>query len=242
MTDKKLLGKIEPSRVRMLDKPRADDALLQGLRSLGEDASAIVSDVLDEMGIVGALPASEFRPTMPGSVVVGRALTLRNEMAAAPAHDGAKRHVNGMAEIEAHNLAEQDDVLVIQGVSGISNMGGISSQIAKRQGEIGAVVEGGVRDVSHSRRVGFPMWSTELTPITGKWRIETVEINGTVRLRGVVVQPGDIVLADDTGVCFVPLAHAAEVLKRALARQRAEEQRCAAIDTGIPIRDLPKPA
>jgi 4-hydroxy-4-methyl-2-oxoglutarate aldolase len=242
MTNKTLLGKIDPVKVRVLEKPRADDAVLDGFRRLGEDATSIISDVLDEMSIVGALAASEFRPTMPGSMIVGRALTVRNEMAGVSPHDAARQHVNSMAEIEAHNLAEPDDVLVIQGVPGISNMGGISSQIAKRQGELGAIVEGSVRDVGHSRRVGYPMWSTGVTPITGKWRIETVEINGAVRLRDVVVHPGDIVIADDSGVCIVPLAQATEVLARSLARQRAEEHRCTAIDAGVAIRDLPKPA
>ena len=98
-----------------------------------------------------------------------------------------------MAEFEAHNLATPGDVLVIDGVSGMSNMGGISAQTGKRQGEVGAIVWGGVRDVGHSRSVDYPIWSTELSAVTGKWRLQTIEINGPVEIGGVRVEPGDLV-------------------------------------------------
>lgn len=150
--------------------------------------------------------------------------------------------LNKMAEFEAHNLALPGDVIVIDGVAGISNMGGISPQTGKRQGEAGAIAAGGVRDVAHSRRVGYPIWSTEVTPITGKWRIETVEINGEVEIGGVRVAPGDIVLADDTGVCFIPRCRAAEVLELASKKAAAEEAKCGAIDARGPVPDLPRNA
>src|SRR5438132_5441962 len=95
-----------------------------------------------------------------------------------------------MAEFEAHNLAQQGDVLVIQGVADVSNMGGISAQTGKRQGEIGAIVQGGVRDIVHSRALDYPVWASDITPVTGKWRIETVEINGPVQIGEVRVAAG----------------------------------------------------
>jgi regulator of RNase E activity RraA len=144
-----------------------------------------------------------------------------------------------MAEFEAHNLARPGDVVVIDGVAGVSNMGGISSQTGKRSGEEGAIVWGGVRDVAHSRSVGYPMWSTEVTPVTGKWRIQTVEINGDIEIGDVRVSPGDLVLADDTGVCFVPASRAVEVLEMARVKSAAEEAKCAAIDAGVPVPGRP---
>ena len=53
------------------------------------------------------------------------------------------------------------------------------------------------------------------------------------------VAPGDIVFADDTGVCFIPRARAAEVLALAAAKVAAEERKCQAIDEGVPVPDLP---
>ena len=203
------------------------------------DATGIVSDVMDELGIPGVIGASVLKPTLAGARIVGPALTVRNIVQREHVYETARRHVNKMAEFEAHNLARPGDVVVIDGVPGISNMGGISAQTGKRQGEAGAIVFGGVRDVAHSRRVGYPVWATEITPVTGKWRIETIEINGEIEVAGIRVTPGDIVLADDTGVCFIPRARAAEVLELAKQKSAAEEAKCKAIDAGVPVADLP---
>jgi regulator of RNase E activity RraA len=140
-----------------------------------------------------------------------------------------------MAEFEAHNLAEDGDVLVIQGVPGVSNMGGISATTGKRAGERGAIVMGGVRDIAQSRAVRYPVWANEITPVTGKWRLETVEINGTVMIGDVQVAAGDLVIADDTGVCFIPRANIMEVLEACEKKQKGEDDRVDAIARGVPV-------
>ena len=238
MAEKKLTGKIARERICLMEAPRPPSGIIEGLRALG-DASGIISDVMDELGIIGVVGASVLKPTVAGSCIVGPALTVRNILQREHVYEAARRHVNKMAEFEAHNLALPGDIVVIDGVAGISNMGGISAQTGKRQGEAGAIVFGGVRDVGHSRRVGYPIWASEITPVTGKWRIETVEINGEVVVAGVRVAPGDIVLADDTGVCFIPRVRAAEVLALARQKSAAEEVKCKAIDDGVGVADLP---
>ena len=238
MSEKKLTGKIMRERIRLMETPPPPEGLIEGYRALG-DASGIVSDVMDELGITGVVGASLLKPTISGSCIVGPALTVRNIVQREHVYEAARRRVNKMAEFEAHNLARPGDIVVIDGVAGISNMGGISAQTGKRQGEAGAVVFGGVRDVGHSRRVGYPIWATEVTPVTGKWRIETVEINGEIVVAGIRVAPGDIVLADDTGVCFIPRVRAAEVLALAMQKSAAEAAKCKAIDDGVHVADLP---
>jgi 4-hydroxy-4-methyl-2-oxoglutarate aldolase len=177
-------------------------------------------------------------PTIPGRIVVGPALTVRNILQRGDPIEAARQHLNRMAEFEAHNLAQEGDVLVIQGVGHVSNMGGISAQTGKRQGEIGAIVHGGVRDVAHSRAIGYPIWASDLTPVTGKWRIETVEINGPVQIGETLVAPGDLVIADDTGVCFIPRDVVLEVLDAAEQKAKAEAVRCKAIDDGVSVPDI----
>ncbi|MET4576880.1 RraA family protein [Ottowia thiooxydans] len=237
--DIRLTGKIDKSRIRHMSVPRASEEVLAGYRAL-EDASGVISDVMDRLGIPGVVGASVLKPTIGGKSIVGTALTVRNVLQHGHEYEAAKKVANRMAEFEAHNLAQPGDVLVIQGVAGVSNMGGISAQTGKRHGEVGAIIMGGIRDVAHSRAVDYPVWASEITPRTGKWRIETMEINGDVEIAGVRVSCGDLVYADDTGVCFVPIARAAEVLALAEKIAAAEEIKCQAIDAGVHIADLPK--
>ena len=236
--DKRLTGRIAPERIRMMAVPRPPQGVVERFMALG-DPSGVVADAMDELGVPpGVIGASILRPTMPGTTIVGPALTVRNILQRVNPLDGAKHHANKMAEFEAHNLATPGDVLVIQGVANISNMGGISAQTGKRQGEAGAIVMGGIRDIAHSRAVGYPLWSSEISPVTGKWRLETVEINGEIEIGGVRVEPGDLVVADDTGVCFIPRDRIMEVLELAEKKAKAEDLRCKAIDGGIPVPDL----
>jgi len=234
MPDKKLTGRIAVDRIRMQSTPKPPEGAVERFLALGE-CTSLISDVMDELGIPsGTIGASILKPTLPGTLVIGPALTVRNiRQRSDPLRAGT--HVNRMAEFEAHNLAEDGDVLVISGVSGMSNMGGISSYTGQRQGERGAIVMGGVRDVRHSRSIGYPVWASEITPVTGKWRLETVEINGEIQMADVRVNPGDLVVADDTGVCFIPRADIMRVLELCEKKKNAENKRIEAITQGVPV-------
>ena len=234
---KKTLGKLSDNAFGMIDLPVLPSDLLAGFRAL-PDLTGIVSDAMDELGIVGTVPAALLTPRDPSARLVGRALTVRNVAASAPVPDKVKAGVSGLGEIEAHNLAEPGDVIVIQGVDFCSNLGGISATIGHRQGEIGAIVDGGVRDVDHSRGIGYPIWSRSVSPITGKWRVETIAINQPVMICGIAVDPGDLVLADETGVCFIPRERGAEVLQRAQRNVTAERLREEKIASGAPVSEL----
>jgi 4-hydroxy-4-methyl-2-oxoglutarate aldolase len=239
--EKRLTGRIAPERIRLMKTPRPPDGAIERFLAIG-DPTAVVSDAMDELGIaLGAIAASVLKPTIPGTTMVGPALTVRNVPQRADPLEGARNGVNRMGEFEAHNLAIRGDVLVIEGVANMSNMGGISALTGKRQGEAGAVVMGGIRDIAHSRVVGYPLWSSEVSPVTGKWRLETVEINGSVQIGGVRVEPGDLVVADDTGVCFIPRDRILEVLELAEKKTKAEEIRCKAIVGGVAVAEISRP-
>jgi regulator of RNase E activity RraA len=237
--ERELTGKVPRERIGTLELPRLPAELLAAFRTL-EDLSGVVSDALDELGIAGAIPSSTLRPTDARARLCGPALTVLNRPLDIAVAQAVRANVSRLGEIEAHNLARPGDVLVIQGVEGISSMGAISASIGRRQGEAGAVVDGAVRDIAHSRGIGYPVWSKGASPITGKWRIETVAINVPVSICGVAVKPGDLVLADEVGVCFVPHERAGDVLAVVQRILKHEKERLAQIAAGTPVPDLAK--
>lgn len=230
---KQPLGKLKAAAIGMMELPRLDARILAAFRAL-EDLTGTTSDALDDCGIAGAVPASTLKPTDPAARIVGQAITVLNRRVGEP------RKVSGLADIEAHNLAEAGDVLVVQGVAGISSMGGVSATIGKRQGEAGAIVDGAVRDIDHSRSIGYPIWSAGVSPITGKWRIETMAVNDPVHIAGIEVRPGDLVIADECGVCFVPFARAGEVLAVAQRLAASEKSRLEKLEAGIALAEYVK--
>lgn len=236
---KQLTGKIPRERIGVLELPQLPAELLAALRAL-DDLSGVVSDALDELGISGAIPSSTLKPTDAKARLCGPALTVLNRPLDVPVAKAVQANVSRLGEIEAHNLAQSGDVLVIQGVEGVSSMGAISASIGRRQGEAGAVVDGAVRDIAHSRGIGYPVWSKGASPITGKWRIETVAINVPVSICGIAVRPGDLVVADEVGVCFVPHGRVAEVLAVLQRILKYEKDRMAQVAGGTPVPDLAK--
>jgi regulator of RNase E activity RraA len=237
---KQPLGKLGSDAFGMLELPVIAADILDGFRAL-PDLTGMSSDAMDELGIVGVIPASVLKPTEPKARLVGRALTLLNVAATSSVPDAVATGVSGMAEIEAHNLAEPGDVLVLQGLDQVSNMGGMSASIGHRQGQLGAIVDGAVRDVDHGRDIGYAIWSRSVSPITGKWRVKTVAVNKPVTICGIAVNPGDLVLADETGVCFIPRQRAGEVLERARRIAANEVTRTAKIASGAPVVELLPP-
>lgn len=235
--EKQLTGKIPRERIGLLELPRLSAGLLDAYRALG-DLSGLVSDACDELGIACGVPAALLRPTDPKARIAGQALTALNRRLDIPVAQAVAAKVSRLGEIEGHNLAEAGDVLVIQGIEGISSMGALSASIGKRQGELGAIVDGAVRDIDHQRAIGYPVWSRGASPVTGKWRIETTAINVPVTICGIAVHPGDLVVADEVGVCFVPFARAAEVLAVVKTLVRYEEERMAQISAGASVVDL----
>jgi regulator of RNase E activity RraA len=231
------LGKLPRDAIRLLELPRPPQDVIEGFKAL-VDLTGTVSDAMDQLGIVGVVPAYLLPPVTSGTRIVGPALTVRNIQRTTQIHKAAQENTNTQGETEAHNLAEPGDVLVIEGVMGCSNMGGQSATIARRQGFIGAIVDATVRDPEQYRGMGWPVWCRGFTPITGKWRMQTVEVNGAVQICGVQVSPGDLVCADEAGVAFVPRAQAAAVLDISRKIDDADTRRKTDIERGTSVAAL----
>ena len=146
------------------------------------------------------------------------------------------------AVLYALDLIRPGDVLVIAagGRGETAMIGEILGGHLRRRGAVGVVCDGAVRDVGHSREIGYPVWSKGASPITGKWRIETVAINVPVAICGIPVTPGDLVVADEVGVCFVPRERAADVLAAVHRILEYEAKRMQQIASGLPVPDLAK--
>ena len=238
MTNQKMLtGRVPRERIRLIEIPRLPKDVLDGYMAL-VDLTATLSDAMDNLGLAGAIPASMLLPSLPGKRIVGQAVTVRNVERQQSVSRSAAEKVNKMGETEAYNLSEPGDVVVIEGLSGMSNMGGQSAAMAHRQGCAGAIIDGSYRDPDASRELGFPIWARGITPITGKWRLETVEVNGRIHVAGVSVDAGDLVAADEAGVVIVPREHAAAVLGESRRIDQGDTRRKRDIRNGVDIATL----
>lgn len=233
----KLTGRVPPESIRMLEIARLAKDVLEGYAAL-TDLTGTISDAMDNLGLVGAIPASVLAPNLPGTRIVGQALTVRNAERRESVSRAASENINKMGESEAYALSEPGDIVVIEGLIGMSNMGGQSATLAHRQGCAGAVIDGSYRDPDASRALGFPIWARGITPITGKWRLETVEVNGRVHVAGVSVNAGDLVAADEAGVVFVAREHAAAVLGEARRIDSGDARRKQDIGAGLDLASL----
>lgn len=236
VAERPLTGLVDPDAVHPLEDRVPDDAIAR--LSAIDDLTATVSDVLDVLGVGGAAGASELRPTIAGRKVVGTAVTVRKvPQRRAAALDAAKGEAD-MGEIEGANQCRPGDVVVIEGLPNVSAMGGLMSEMAKREGAAGAIIHGGYRDVGHGRSIDFPVWSSHVTPVTGKWRSEVVEVGGPVTIAGLAVRPGDLAIADDTGVVFVPRDAVADVVERVEAVAQMESAYAGALASDVPLHEL----
>ena len=226
--------------IKKIKYPRIDAKIVQEFLAL-EDLTGCVSDVLDSLGINGVVPSSYLPPVIPGSKLAGTAITLRSiperKTVTQGLHD---RDQIRMATRDTHYLAEPGDVLVADfgGNLDVSNMGGQSVCVAKSRGVVGAVVNGAIRDISSFRSGNFPTWSRGATPITGKCRMQAIEINGPVTLHNVLVEPGDLIVADDSGVCSIPAEKVSYVLEKCVSINQEEAIMRELIEKNTPISDL----
>lgn len=203
----------------------ADDVVAR-LRKLDTPA---VSDALDRLGLPGRVTGIPRLTTERR--IAGRAITVR--LGTGEALEGPTRHLC-TAAVEAGG---PDDVLVIEQRSGVeaAGWGGILSNGARVRGIEGVVCDGPVRDVDESRELGFPVFARRAIPTTARGRIVEEAFNEAVTVGDVSVSPGDYVLADGSGICFVAKDRADEVLETAEAIAAREALMTEAVRAGEPI-------
>ncbi|MFM0305996.1 RraA family protein [Paraburkholderia sediminicola] len=236
----RIWGQVPKERIKKICFPRASAEIRAAYLEI-EDLTTTVSDILDSLGVNGVVAGSYLPAIVPNKRMVGTAVTLRSiPERKTPTRGYADKEPIRMSTREVYYMSEEGDVLVADfgGNRDISNMGGMSCTVGRSVGFAGAVINGAVRDVNSIRSLDYPVWATGVTPITGKFRMEAVEINGPVSVQGVLVEPGDLVVADDSGVCFVPAQHIETVLREAQAIEKAEDTMRDLIVEKRPISEL----
>jgi 4-hydroxy-4-methyl-2-oxoglutarate aldolase len=130
--------------------------------------------------------------------------------------------------LKALEMGRPGDLIVVDagGDTETSVRGGLMGGLAKNRGIRGMIVDGAGRDTDELRALGWPIWTRAITPrgthTMFSGRKEELSINVPITCGGVVVRPGDFVVADEIGITVVPSGKAAEVLK--LAREQAERE------------------
>ncbi|MFC9557871.1 RraA family protein [Rhodococcus sp. NPDC056960] len=209
------------------------------LRFLQVD-TANVCDVLDEMGYVDQALSGSFLPQPPTAPSFGGwAFTIRGEMASYPLADGDKKKMLACEQIGPGEVSVWGG-----GADGIALFGDMIAYRMQAQGCVGAVIDGGVRDLAPLQEQGFPVFARYRAAVQsiGRWRV--IEHGTPVTLPGatndVVVQPGDFILADQSGAVVVPKDAVLEVLERTEALQEQERALRVDLEAGLSLDDALK--
>jgi regulator of RNase E activity RraA len=201
------------------------------VRRLGALATPTIANALDDAAFEGVLAG--LTQVVPGTRCAGRAVTVREITGRRGDFTSDDFKVGQIID-----AAGPGDILVIDnGGECVSTFGGLATLAAKTKGIAGLVADGGVRDREEMIECQFPVFARHMTPLTGRTRLAIAGINETIGCGGVRVRPGDVIVADGSGVVCIPADSAERIAE--LATRYAEDDRLAAaeIAKGLSFRD-----
>ncbi|WP_287589243.1 hypothetical protein [Candidatus Borrarchaeum sp.] len=190
--------------IESIERPSKD--IINGLSKY---PTALLSDAMEKSQAMH----SEIKPVIPIEKVVGPAITARTMVA------------DYLTPVAAIDYAEPGDVLVIdvRGHRDTAIWGGLASTSCKSRGIVAVIIDGAIRDVAEIRKIQFPVFARAVTPNAGDCSV-LGDINVPIQCGGVLVNPGDIVVADTDGVVIVPANRAVQVLEKVKKQEEIEEK------------------
>ena len=193
--------------------------------------SGAVSDALDSIGLWGTV--NEIKPAAPSKRIAGRVQTVK----LGPVTDQVQpSHLCS----EAVDAAKPGDVIVVENRvrPDAGGWGGILSAAAATKGLAGTIVDGAARDADESLEMGYPVFATSFITSTARGRISEHAWNVPIMMGRVHVEPGDLVIADNSGVVFIPKSREDEVITKAEAIAAKEAAMAESVKAGKPVSQV----
>jgi regulator of RNase E activity RraA len=190
-------------------------------------AAAVFADVQYRTGVMDSAIKPAFR-----AKVCGQAVTVQLSKG------------DLVDPLKALEMGRPGDVIVVDagGDPNTSVCGGLMGGLAQNRGIRGMIVDGAGRDTDELEDIGWPIWTRAITPrgthTMFSGRKEELSINVPIACGGVVVNPGDFIVADLMGVVVIPLARAEEVVRLAAEQADREEKTRAWVKQGKTVEDL----
>ena len=160
-------------------------------------ATSTWSDALDQLGVVGVIHGLSVRSGT--GRVAGRAVTVKETVGAPGSYPIEAFDVGGFLDA----ISSTSILVVEMGGAAVSTFGGLAAQAAVARGVSGVVIDGGCRDVADVQASGLWLASRHITPVSGKGRVKVDGINVRISVCSITVNPGDYIIADETGVVCV---------------------------------------
>ncbi len=192
-----------------------------------------VSDALDRLGIRGA--AADLRPLSAPRRIAGRAITVRLDVIEPDRPGPGATPPRHLCTAAVESGGPGTVIVVAHPGTAAAGWGGLLSLAAVLRGIEGVVVDGPARDIDEAVALGFTVFARSATPVTARGRIREVAWNVPVTVAGCAVATDDLVLADRSGVVFIPANRADEVLTVASGLAAREAELARAIRRGDPV-------
>jgi 4-hydroxy-4-methyl-2-oxoglutarate aldolase len=196
--------------------------------------TAVLADSLDEMGLREQAMNETIRPLSPDDVFAGWARTISCMDVFHTCENPYEIEIEAVDSLMPGEIA----IVATGGSKRNAPWGELLSTAAMSRGARGAVIDGLVRDVKKIQSLGFPVFATGIKPVDSRGRGVVVDYNVPVACGGVVVTPGDLVVADFDGVVVIPIASVSEAVRLATEKITRENHSRAELLNGKLLNDV----